>query len=149
MIRASNPSFEIRTFADGSWRLDVHVHRITNLWSWHKTNTPEETRASLEAWLPKEKWHHINHLLVGFGQTICLPVGRDCGKCTLAARGLCPSAVVSRKTQVKKVRKETVKRGEGVKVEETEVLVKHEEELVGDADEPLSSSNSRHVIESK
>lgn len=47
--------------------VDVHVHRITNLWGWHKTNTPEETRASLESWLPKEKWHDINHLLVGFG----------------------------------------------------------------------------------
>jgi len=50
--------------------VDVHVHRITNLWRWHGpkgTKTPEETRASLEAWLPKEKWHDINHLLVGFG----------------------------------------------------------------------------------
>lgn len=30
--------------------VDVHVHRITNLWGWHKTKAPEETRASLEAW---------------------------------------------------------------------------------------------------
>lgn len=45
--------------------VDVHVHRITNLWAWHKTNNPEETRHALEAWLPKEKWHDINHLLVG------------------------------------------------------------------------------------
>ncbi|KAH9831301.1 endonuclease III [Teratosphaeria destructans] len=54
--------------------VDVHVHRITNLWGWHKTSTPEQTRAELESWLPRDKWHHINHLLVGFGQTICLPV---------------------------------------------------------------------------
>lgn len=40
--------------------VDVHVHRITNLWGWHKTNQPEETRASLETWLPKDKWHEIN-----------------------------------------------------------------------------------------
>ncbi|KAK4546950.1 hypothetical protein LTR36_001682 [Oleoguttula mirabilis] len=72
--------------------VDVHVHRITNLWGWHKTNTPEQTRAELEAWLPKEKWHAINHLLVGFGQTICLPVGRRCGECELATEKLCPSA---------------------------------------------------------
>ncbi|KAL8681741.1 MAG: hypothetical protein Q9224_006831, partial [Gallowayella concinna] len=49
--------------------VDVHVHRITNLWGWHRTNQPEETRRCLEAWLPRGKWHEINHLLVGFGQT--------------------------------------------------------------------------------
>jgi len=87
--------------------VDVHVHRITNLWGWHRTNTPEETRASLEAWLPREKWHDINHLLVGFGQTICTPLGRKCGECTLAEKGLCPSAVVA-KTVKKWVKKEAV-----------------------------------------
>ena len=85
--------------------VDVHVHRITNLWGWHKTRTPEETRAALEAWLPQGKWHEINHLLVGFGQTICLPVGRDCGACELSFEGLCPSAVV-RKSSKKKVKTE-------------------------------------------
>lgn len=87
--------------------VDVHVHRITNLWGWHKTKTPEETRAALEAWLPRGKWHEINHLLVGFGQTICLPVGRDCGSCDLSAEGLCPSAVI-RKDSKNKVKKEEV-----------------------------------------
>lgn len=84
--------------------VDVHVHRITNLWGWHKTTKPEETRASLESWLPKEKWHDINNLLVGLGQTICLPVGRKCDDCKLAERGLCPSAVVGKKTKVKEER---------------------------------------------
>lgn len=82
--------------------VDVHVHRITNLWGWHKTQQPEQTRAALESWLPKDKWHDINNLLVGFGQTICLPVGRKCGDCKLADRGLCPSAVVAKRTKVKK-----------------------------------------------
>ncbi|KAI5286150.1 Endonuclease III-like protein 1 [Ascosphaera aggregata] len=50
--------------------VDVHVHRITNLWGWVKTKTPEETRIALESWLPKEKWGEINKLLVGVGQTI-------------------------------------------------------------------------------
>ncbi|KAG9555124.1 DNA glycosylase, partial [Aureobasidium melanogenum] len=88
--------------------VDVHVHRITNLWGWHKTRNPEETRAELESWLPKEKWHDINHLLVGFGQTICLPVGRKCNECTLATEGLCPSAVVKKEVakRVKKVEDE-------------------------------------------
>lgn len=84
--------------------VDVHVHRITNLWGWHTTKQPEETRAALESWLPREKWHDINNLLVGFGQTICLPVGRKCGDCKLADRGLCPSAVVGKNTKVKQER---------------------------------------------
>ncbi|KAF1849379.1 DNA glycosylase [Cucurbitaria berberidis CBS 394.84] len=82
--------------------VDVHVHRITNLWGWHKTQQPEQTRAALESWLPKDKWHDINNLLVGFGQTICLPVGRKCGDCKLADRGLCPSSVVAKSKKIKK-----------------------------------------------
>jgi len=91
--------------------VDVHVHRITNLWGWHKTSTPEQTRAALEAWLPREKWHDINHLLVGLGQTICLPVGRRCGECDLSARKICPSAVAGSpaKRRVKKEIKVEVK----------------------------------------
>ncbi|KAF2269800.1 DNA glycosylase [Lojkania enalia] len=81
--------------------VDVHVHRITNLWGWHKTKQPEETRTALQSWLPRDKWHDINNLLVGFGQTICLPVGRRCGDCKLADRGLCPSAAVGNTTKVK------------------------------------------------
>jgi endonuclease-3 len=82
--------------------VDVHVHRITNLWGWNDTKQPEETRKALQSWLPRDRWHDINNLLVGFGQTICLPVGRKCGECKLADRGLCPSAVVGKMTKVKK-----------------------------------------------
>ncbi|KAG5984665.1 hypothetical protein E4U55_003745 [Claviceps digitariae] len=72
--------------------VDVHVHRITNLWGWNKTKTPEETRLALQSWLPRDKWREINWLLVGFGQTVCLPVGRRCGDCDLGLRGLCKAA---------------------------------------------------------
>jgi len=101
--------------------VDVHVHRITNLWGWHKTANPEQTRAELESWLPKDKWHDINHLLVGFGQTICLPVGRKCGDCELST-GLCPSAVKSNPVK-KRVKKIEVGLGddEGVKKEELKI----------------------------
>ncbi|KAL8942580.1 MAG: hypothetical protein Q9216_001562 [Gyalolechia sp. 2 TL-2023] len=94
--------------------VDVHVHRITNLWGWHKTDQPEQTRAALEAWLPREKWHEINHLLVGFGQTICLPVGRKCGDCMLSTRGLCPGAVAAKekKVVVAKKKRKSVKQEE-------------------------------------
>ena len=107
--------------------VDVHVHRITNLWGWNKTQNPEQTRASLESWLPREKWHDINNLLVGFGQTICLPVGRKCGDCKLSGRGLCPSAVVGIK---KKVKKEAV-----VKVEPNEEQISKEETVVDEAED--------------
>ena len=75
--------------------VDVHVHRITNLWRWHNTKTPEETRLTLQGWLPRQYWHEINHLLVGFGQTICTPVARKCEKCVLGEKRLCPSVIRS------------------------------------------------------
>ncbi|KAF8545418.1 DNA glycosylase, partial [Trichophaea hybrida] len=71
--------------------VDVHVHRIANLWGWVESTTPEGTREQLEAWLPRDKWREINWLLVGFGQTTCLPRGRKCGECLLS-KGLCRAA---------------------------------------------------------
>jgi endonuclease-3 len=84
--------------------VDVHVHRISNRLGWVHTNTPEETRLSLEGWLPKEYWGQdgVNRLLVGFGQTVCLPVGPKCGQCKV--NDLCPSAF--KKNEEKKVKKE-------------------------------------------
>ena len=111
--------------------VDVHVHRITNLWGWHKTKGPEETREALQSWLPRERWHEINHLLVGFGQTICLPVGRRCGECTLSGNGLCPSAVVEKQKKWKvKSAKVEVERNEAVVKEEVDI--KDEEVLADD-----------------
>ncbi len=56
--------------------VDVHVHRITNLWGWQSppSKTLEETRMALQSWLPKDRWKEINWLLVGLGQSVCLPV---------------------------------------------------------------------------
>lgn len=78
--------------------VDTHVHRISNRLKWVKTwnknnpksQDPEKTRAELEDWLPKEHWGPINPLLVGFGQTICLPRGPKCSECKI--RDICPSA---------------------------------------------------------
>jgi endonuclease-3 len=120
--------------------VDVHVHRITNLWGWNKTQQPEQTRAILESWLPKDKWHDINNLLVGFGQTICLPVGRKCGQCKLAARGLCPSAVVAKTTKVKKeivvkAEGEEVVKQEEVAAEVSEIKAEDVDVVVGDIED--------------
>ncbi|BBN12526.1 endonuclease III [Marchantia polymorpha subsp. ruderalis] len=81
--------------------VDTHVHRICNRLEWVKhakstpshrlnTNTPEETRASLEQWLPKDEWNSINPLLVGFGQTVCTPLRPHCTDCLI--NQLCPAA---------------------------------------------------------
>lgn len=77
--------------------VDTHVHRICNRLGWvsrpstnQKTSTPEETRVSLQQWLPKEEWVPINPLLVGFGQTICTPLRPRCSMCSVSE--FCPSA---------------------------------------------------------
>jgi len=77
--------------------VDTHVHRISNRLEWvfregtkQKTTTPEQTRMSLEKWLPKDEWEPINPLLVGFGQTICTPLRPKCDMCGI--NNLCPSA---------------------------------------------------------
>ncbi|CAM5087782.1 unnamed protein product [Natator depressus] len=72
--------------------VDTHVHRISNRLKWVKkeTKTPEETRAALEDWLPRDLWSEINWLLVGFGQQICLPVNPRCKECL--NRDICPAA---------------------------------------------------------
>ena len=112
--------------------VDVHVHRITNLWGWHKTKTPEETRAQLESWLPRDKWHEINKMLVGLGQTVCLPVGRRCWDCGLQGKGLCPGEIKGVKVLEEKRIAEVKKRGGGVakKEEEDRAVVKNEETRV-------------------
>ncbi len=65
--------------------VDVHVHRISNRLEWVDSSTPEKTRAQLEHLVPKDLWKPINTLLVGFGQTICRPVGPKCKDCAVSA----------------------------------------------------------------
>lgn len=73
----------------------MQVHRITNRLGWHRkpTNEAEETRVNLESWLPQELHNKINVMLVGFGQTICLPVNPRCDLCHLGQMedSPCPS----------------------------------------------------------
>lgn len=83
--------------------VDVHVHRISERLGWvpehvlgkngsPRKKTPEDTRAALESWLPKDEWIEINPLLVGFGQLTCTPLRPKCHECPLARDGSCPSA---------------------------------------------------------
>ncbi|EOQ99115.1 hypothetical protein E3P77_03053 [Wallemia ichthyophaga] len=116
--------------------VDVHVHRITNRLGWHNppTTQAEQTRLNLQSWLPKELHRDINKMLVGFGQTICLPVGPKCHDCKLPAEGLCPSA---RKVGLKKgkrelKREETVEQAEAAETKKGEQLAKVEVILEGE-----------------
>ena len=68
--------------------VDTHVHRISNRLGWAKGETPEQTRADIESWIPQEIWHEINVLLVGFGQTLCKAVNPKCSECKI--RSICP-----------------------------------------------------------
>lgn len=78
------------------------MHRISNRIGWVKkaTPTPEDTRKSLESWLPFDLWSEVNHLMVGFGQTICTPVSPICNECL--NRDICPSSGKGRKSPSKK-----------------------------------------------
>lgn len=76
--------------------VDTHVHRISNRIGWVKkpTATPEDTRKALQSWLPFELWSEVNHLMVGFGQTMCLPIGPNCDECL--NRDICPSKSIKK-----------------------------------------------------
>ncbi|KAK3491495.1 hypothetical protein B0T13DRAFT_76885 [Neurospora crassa] len=127
--------------ADNGWNrvegigVDVHVHRITNLWGWQNppTKTPEETRLALQSWLPRDKWKEINWLLVGFGQSVCLPVGRKCGDCELGLRGLCKAA--ERKKVIEGRKRRAVVKEEKAEVETEVVRFKREPKEEGDNEE--------------
>lgn len=61
--------------------VDTHVHRITNLWGYVKTKTPEETEFALRRKLPRKHWRTYNDILVTFGQNLCVPVSPWCSRC--------------------------------------------------------------------
>ncbi|XP_016963148.1 endonuclease III-like protein 1 [Drosophila biarmipes] len=84
--------------------VDVHVHRLSNRLGWvpKPTKEPEQTRIALEKWLPFDLWSEVNHLFVGFGQTICTPVKPNCGGCL--NKNICPSANVEIKPKKKRDR---------------------------------------------
>ncbi|KAK6507262.1 DNA N-glycosylase and apurinic/apyrimidinic (AP) lyase [Arthrobotrys musiformis] len=117
--------------------VDVHVHRIANMFKWvPQSSEPEVTRVYLQSWLPRELWREINWLLVGFGQSVCLPRGKRCDICTLGPKstggnGMCKSSTVVKNknpTTLKKIKKE-------IKIEEEDdgVVVKKEEETTEDS----------------
>ena len=68
--------------------VDTHVHRISNLWGYVKTDSPEETEFALRRKLPRRHWKTFNDILVTFGQNLCVPVSPWCSKCPVSIQ--CP-----------------------------------------------------------
>lgn len=75
--------------------VDVHVHRISNRLGLVATDTVEQTERALKEILPSEYWILYNHLLVKWGQNICVPISPFCSKCPLS--DLCPKVGVKKR----------------------------------------------------
>ncbi|KAG2393980.1 hypothetical protein C9374_003744 [Naegleria lovaniensis] len=86
--------------------VDTHVHRISNRLGWVHTETPEQTRKELESFLERDEWDVINHMLVGFGQTICKPIGPKCLDCIVNKTCQYYHSNKDKKSPKKKVKKE-------------------------------------------
>jgi len=75
---------QVYGFNDYALPVDTHVHRISNRLGLVRTRTPEETEPALKKAVPKRYWKEINHLMVSFGQKVCLPRNPKCRICNLA-----------------------------------------------------------------
>jgi len=54
--------------------VDTHVHRISNVFGFVKTNTPEQTERELMKIVPKKYWMKVNRMFVLWGKDV---PGRD------------------------------------------------------------------------
>lgn len=64
--------------------VDTHVHRISNRLGIIKTKKVEQTEKELQKTLSKKYWTIWNHLLVIWGQNICVPISPKCSKCAIS-----------------------------------------------------------------
>ncbi|KAL9655678.1 hypothetical protein ABK040_002338 [Willaertia magna] len=115
--------------------VDTHVHRISNRLKWvNPTTTPEKTRLELEKYVPKEEWNTINYVLVGFGQTVCKPVGPKCETCVVKDTCHYHKDLMSDKIEKKKSKKRTslgkTKKEEELEEETVDIKEEEEEEII-------------------
>jgi endonuclease-3 len=57
-----------RAFGIPAIAVDTHVHRISNLLGWVKTNSPEKTELALMETVPQKHWFEMNKLMVSIGR---------------------------------------------------------------------------------
>jgi len=74
--------------------VDTHVHRISNRLGIVETWKPEETEIELKRVFAQRLWNRLNKAFVGFGQTVCKPVGPLCQECPFTT--WCPKIGVSK-----------------------------------------------------
>ncbi len=72
------------SFKQGVIAVDVHVHRIVNMWDFIKTKNEIESSKVLNEIVPKDYSYKLNNILVAFGQTICTPQNPKCDVCPVA-----------------------------------------------------------------
>lgn len=75
--------------------VDTHVHRLANRLGWVETKDPTATEYALRALVPRDYWISLNHLLVMWGQNICVPISPFCSRCIV--RPYCPQKGVKKK----------------------------------------------------
>jgi endonuclease III len=80
-------------FARPAIAVDTHVFRIARRLGWAAGRTPAEVEKELQELFPRRLWSRVNQVLVGFGQTICRPIGPKCPECVL--KKTCPSSSVT------------------------------------------------------
>lgn len=80
-------------FSHPAIAVDTHVFRIARRLHWAGGRTAAAVERELMERFPRRFWTQVNQTLVGFGQTICRPIGPKCAECIL--RKTCPSAEVT------------------------------------------------------
>ncbi|MBN2478371.1 endonuclease III [Candidatus Micrarchaeota archaeon] len=70
-------------FGKNSIAVDTHVHRISNRLGWVSTKKPSETEEELKKKIPEKLWKKLNKSMVGYGQTVCVPVSPFCSVCRI------------------------------------------------------------------
>lgn len=120
------------------------MHRISNRLGWVSTKNPEETRKSLQDWLPDTHWKSINPLLVGYVQTLCLPLNPNCEQCPV--KNLCKKVGVKkqspRKTQITKD-KNTIQTIIEYEIDDSTLIIQNEvnSDLLLDENRPETVGN--------
>jgi endonuclease-3 len=74
---------QVYGFDDDALPVDTHVHRISNRLGLVKTTQPEKTEPALMKAVPRRYWKEMNHLMVRYGQQVCLPRNPRCSACGL------------------------------------------------------------------
>jgi endonuclease-3 len=120
-----------KVFGHKTIAVDVHVHRISNRLGWVKTKNPLDTEKKLLKIVPDGSIARVNHAMVAYGQTVCLPRNPKCDECRIRKYckrvGLPPIDGMSREEYSEYLKAEKAyKKGEHKKWKTAEELLKEE-----------------------